>query len=76
MKADVNVIDYAKLGSSRPNMVADLPAGGKRLLQMATGYRTTIVSGVVTFEDGVSSGALPGRLLRSGPSAFKPQIMH
>ncbi len=75
MKADVNVIDYAKLASSRPNMVADLPAGGKRLLQMATGYRTTIVSGVVTFEDGVSSGALPGRLLRSGPNAFKPQMV-
>ena len=76
MKADVNVIDYAKLASSRPNMVADLPAGGKRLLQMATGYRTTIVSGVVTFEDGVSSGALPGRLLRSGPNAFKPQMVN
>ena len=73
MKADVNVIDYEKLGSSRPNMVADLPAGGKRLLQMATGYRTTIVSGAVTFEDGVSSGALPGRLLRSAPNAFVPE---
>jgi N-acyl-D-aspartate/D-glutamate deacylase len=53
-------------------MVADLPAGGKRLLQTATGYRATIVSGVVTFEDGVSTGALPGKLLRSAPNAFTP----
>jgi N-acyl-D-aspartate/D-glutamate deacylase len=72
MKADVNIIDYEKIGSSRPKMVADLPAGGKRLLQTATGYRATIVSGVVTFEDGVSTGALPGKLLRSAPNAFTP----
>ena len=72
MKADVNVIDYENLSISRPNMVADLPAGGKRLLQTAKGYRNTIVSGVVTFEDGVATGALPGRLLRSGPNAFTP----
>jgi N-acyl-D-aspartate/D-glutamate deacylase len=53
-------------------MVADLPAGGKRLLQTATGYRATIVSGIVTFENGVSTGALPGKLLRSAPNAFAP----
>jgi N-acyl-D-aspartate/D-glutamate deacylase len=72
MKADVNIIDYQKIGTSRPNMVADLPAGGKRLLQTATGYRATIVSGIVTFENGVSTGALPGKLLRSAPNAFAP----
>ena len=72
MKADVNIIDYQKIGTSPPNMVADLPAGGKRLLQTATGYRATIVSGVVTFENGVSTGALPGKLLRSSPNAFAP----
>ena len=72
MKADVNIIDYQKIGTSPPNMVADLPAGGKRLLQTATGYRATIVSGVVTFENGVSTGALPGKLLRSAPNAFTP----
>ena len=74
MKADVNIIDYDRLGSSRPNMVADLPAGGKRLLQTATGYRATIVSGVVTFENGEATGDLPGRLLRSGPKAFQPAL--
>ena len=73
MKADVNIIDYDNLRSSRPNMVADLPAGGIRLLQTATGYRATIVSGVVTFENGIATGALPGRLLRSAPNAFTPE---
>ena len=53
-------------------MVPDLPAGGKRLLQTATGYRATIVSGVVTFENGIATGALPGKLLRSAPNAFTP----
>jgi N-acyl-D-aspartate/D-glutamate deacylase len=42
----------------------DLPAGGKRLLQRATGYRATIVSGQVTYRDGEATGALPGRLVR------------
>jgi N-acyl-D-amino-acid deacylase len=74
MKADVNIIDYEKIDSSRPKMVADLPAGGKRLLQTASGYRMTIVSGEITFENGVATGALPGKLLRSARNAFKPQL--
>ena len=76
MKADVNVIDYAKINSSRPKMVADLPAGGMRLLQTATGYKMTIVSGKVTFENGIATGALPGKLLRSAPTAFQPAPVH
>ena len=66
MKADLNVIDMAKLGLSAPVMSADLPAGGKRLLQRASGYVATIVSGVAVYRDGQATGALPGRLVR-GP---------
>ena len=44
----------------------DLPAGGKRLLQGARGYRATVVSGAVTYVDGEATGALPGRLVRAG----------
>lgn len=66
MKADVNVIDFAALQVKAPNMAYDLPAGGKRLLQGATGYDATIVSGKVIYRDGVATGALPGRLVR-GP---------
>ena len=63
-KADVNVIDFDHLTLQPPEMVHDLPAGGKRLLQRASGYLHTIVSGVETYADGVPTGALPGRLVR------------
>jgi N-acyl-D-aspartate/D-glutamate deacylase len=65
-KADLNVIDFDRLGVEAPVMKWDLPAGGKRLLQKARGYRATIVSGAVTYRDGEPTGALPGKLVR-GP---------
>jgi N-acyl-D-aspartate/D-glutamate deacylase len=68
MKADLNVIDVAKLALPAPRMTFDLPAGGKRLLQKAEGYRATVLSGVVTYRAGEATGALPGRLVR-GPQA-------
>ncbi len=64
MRADLNVIDFEALGVGRPEIVRDLPAGGKRLLQRATGYDVTVQCGEVTFEHGESTGALPGRLVR------------
>ena len=67
-KADLNVIDFDRLRVEAPIMKWDLPAGGKRLLQRATGYRATIVSGAVTYRDGEATGALPGKLVR-GPQA-------
>ncbi|WIM14148.1 amidohydrolase family protein [Enhydrobacter sp.] len=67
-KADLNVIDFDKLRVEAPVMKWDLPAGGKRLLQGATGYRATIVSGSVTYRDGEPTGTLPGKLVR-GPQA-------
>jgi N-acyl-D-aspartate/D-glutamate deacylase len=63
-KADVNVIDFDRLRLRAPQITYDLPAGGRRLSQKADGYRATIVSGVITYRDGVASGALPGRLVR------------
>jgi N-acyl-D-aspartate/D-glutamate deacylase len=67
--ADLNVIDFEALTLHRPVAVADLPAGGKRLVQKAEGYRYTIKSGQVTFQDGESTGALPGGLVRGGREA-------
>lgn len=61
---DVNVIDFDALRLRRPEVVADLPAGGRRILQQAEGYVATVKSGVVTFRDGKPTGELPGRLLR------------
>ena len=68
MRADINVIDYAKLGSARPRLVHDLPAGAPRLVQPGRGYVATICAGVVTVEHDTFTGALPGRLVR-GPKA-------
>ncbi len=67
-RADVNVIDFAALTARRPEIVHDLPAGGKRLVQGADGYVATIVAGQVTYERGEAAGPLPGRLIR-GPQA-------
>jgi N-acyl-D-aspartate/D-glutamate deacylase len=62
--ADLNVIDVDRLSCEAPRIVTDLPAGGRRLLQSANGYRYTIKRGSVTFEDGTATGELPGKLLR------------
>jgi N-acyl-D-amino-acid deacylase len=62
--ADFNLIDYDGLSLGTPYVRADLPAGGRRLLQEATGYSATIKKGTLTFDDGKPTGELPGRLLR------------
>src|SRR5581483_938833 len=63
-RADINVIDTSRVGIGRHQIVADLPSGGQRLHQNATGYDATIVAGEVTYRQGVPTGALPGRLVR------------
>ncbi len=65
-RADLNVIDLAKLALHRPHMAADLPAGGKRLVQDATGYRATLVAGELIVESDRMTDARPGRLVRMG----------
>ncbi len=72
MKADLNLIEWDALGVRRPEIVFDLPAGGRRLVQRATGYRATVASGEVTFQDGEPTGALPGRLVRGAQGAPGP----
>jgi N-acyl-D-aspartate/D-glutamate deacylase len=62
--ADFNLIDYDALSLGAPYVTADLPAGGRRLLQKASGYVATIKAGTVTFEQGAATGELPGRLVR------------
>jgi N-acyl-D-aspartate/D-glutamate deacylase len=64
--ADLNIIAPDELRLEAPSMLHDLPAGGKRLMQRARGYRATIKRGVVTYRDGKATGALPGKLLRRG----------
>jgi N-acyl-D-aspartate/D-glutamate deacylase len=68
-RADLNVIDYDNLRLHAPEIAYDLPAGGKRLLQRASGYAATVVAGQVTYRDGEATEALPGRLLRGAQAA-------
>ena len=63
-RADINVIDYNALTLHGPKMAHDLPAGGRRLLQEATGYDYTIVAGTITRQSGQDTGQRPGRLIR------------
>ena len=64
-RADINVIDLDRLVLHPPRPSDDLPAGGRRILQDATGYVATIVNGVITRRDDADTGARPGRLVRA-----------
>ncbi|MEO7428755.1 MAG: amidohydrolase family protein, partial [Acidimicrobiales bacterium] len=63
-RADLNLIDLEAMALHAPEMVFDLPAGGRRLIQKADGYVATLVAGQVTIEHGRSTGERPGRLVR------------
>jgi N-acyl-D-aspartate/D-glutamate deacylase len=71
-RADLNLIDMDALHLHAPEMVFDLPAEGRRLVQRVDGYRATFVAGEMTFADGEPTGARPGRLVRFGPQGPRP----
>ena len=62
--ADLNIIDFDAMRLHRPEAVFDSPAGGRRLVQRPEGYEITIKAGEVIFDNGVHTGALPGKLVR------------
>ena len=64
--ADIVIYDFENLKVTGTEIVHDLPGGEWRRVQKAEGYRWTIVNGEVTLEDGVPTGATPGKLLRHG----------
>ena len=68
MRADVNVIDHARVRADAPVAHDDLPAGGTRLIQPVVGYLATICAGTVTRIDDTDTGERPGRLVRSQAS--------
>jgi N-acyl-D-amino-acid deacylase len=63
-RADINLIDLDGMHLRAPEMVHDLPAGGRRLIQRADGYVATLVAGQVTMEHGAPTGERPGGLVR------------
>jgi N-acyl-D-aspartate/D-glutamate deacylase len=64
MAADLVVLDPTTVGARLPEVVHDLPAGGKRLKQTAVGIKHTIVNGQIMLSDNEPTGAAPGKLLR------------
>jgi N-acyl-D-aspartate/D-glutamate deacylase len=73
LRADLNLIDYDRLDVKKPELVHDMPAGGRRFVQKVDGYEMTIAAGEPIFEHGEHTGALPGRLVRAGRNV---QILH
>jgi N-acyl-D-aspartate/D-glutamate deacylase len=68
MAADMVVFDPDTIGAEMPEVVDDLPAGARRLIQRCRGIAATVVNGEVVLRDGKHTGALSGQLLR-GPLA-------
>ena len=66
LRADINLIDFDRLQVQKPELVHDMPAGGRRFVQRVEGYETTLVAGEPIFQRGEYTGALPGRLVRAG----------
>ncbi len=62
--ADINVIDFDALSIPGPEVVHDLPAGGRRLVQRAKGYGCTVKRGQIVLEDDQATGERPGVLVR------------
>ncbi len=65
LRADLNLFDLDRLSLGPLAVHHDLPAGGSRILQGATGYLNTFVNGVKTRENDEDTGARPGRVIRA-----------
>ena len=68
LAADLVVFDPDTIAAEMPEVVDDLPAGARRLVQRTRGIAATVVNGEVLLRDGKHTGAHPGQLLR-GPLA-------
>src|SRR5262245_31245959 len=66
MSADLVGFDPDTIMAEMPEVVDDLPAGARRLVQRTRGIHATVVNGEILLREGRHTGALPGRLLR-GP---------
>ena len=64
--ADVVVLDPTSIGHGPVRTRADLPGGASRLYAEAVGIGHVMVNGTEIVRDGDFTGAVPGRVLRSG----------
>jgi N-acyl-D-amino-acid deacylase len=70
LRADVNVIDFDRLQTRKPELIHDMPANGRRFVARVEGYESTIVAGTPIFERGQHTGAMPGKLVRAGQDSL------
>jgi N-acyl-D-aspartate/D-glutamate deacylase len=73
LRADLNLIDPSRLDTGEPQIVRDLPAGGRRLLQKGEGYLGTWVAGQAVARHGEVTSTRPGRLVRLNASNSQPR---
>ena len=59
MAADFVVFDPDTIAAELPEVVRDLPAGAKRLIQRTRGIAATVVNGEILLRDGKHTGAHP-----------------
>ncbi|MEU7425822.1 D-aminoacylase [Streptomyces sp. NPDC040750] len=64
--ADLVLLDPERIDAGQARLVHDLPGGSPRLDSRALGVRAVWVNGVEAIRDDVVTGAVPGRVLRSG----------
>lgn len=62
--ADLVLFEADRVRPHVPRIETDLPGGARRLVQKADGIRATIVNGVVTLENGESTGNFAGKVLK------------
>src|SRR5262249_40858952 len=65
-RADLVLFDPERVGAAPATLAHDLPGGAARMTAASTGIARVYVNGVLTVEQGPPTGALPGRVLRSG----------
>jgi len=66
--ADLVLFDPATVTAKTPRYAYDLPCNGRRLVSESEGIKATLVAGAQLYDDGKHTGAMPGRILRSGAS--------
>ncbi|MEU6463450.1 D-aminoacylase [Streptomyces sp. NPDC046976] len=64
--ADLVLLDPERIDAGQARLVHDLPGDSPRLDSRAIGVRAVWVGGVEAIRDDVVSGAVPGKVLRSG----------
>lgn len=62
-RADLNVIDLARLGELMPEMVYDFPGGAPRFQQRGRGYVATVCNGQVILRNDELTGGRAGELV-------------